>query len=155
MKDDLRSVTSASLHDYFKVSRSTLEGILQRPESYYRSFTIEENGKVRTIYPPISPLKRIQRIFLKGLYRFVHWPSYLHGGIPARSIITHAKTHLGQHLVVTYDVSNFFPTTTPSMVHACFASLGFDSVMADTLTRLVTYKNALPQGAPTSMDGPG
>ncbi len=151
MNGGFGSVTRVSLHDYLQISRSTLEDILRKPERYYRSFSVEKNGKRRTICPPIPPLKTVQRILLKGLYQQVRWPSYLHGGIPGRSIITNARTHLGQRLVATYDISDFFPSTTGSMVRACFTRLGFGSDIGDTLARLVAYNDSLPLGAPTSM----
>src|SRR5258706_3665767 len=151
MKPRLRSVTSESLHDYFKVDRPTLENILNRPQRYYRPFSIEKHGKRRTICPPIYPLKNIQRALLKGLYEQVQWLGCLHGGIPGRSIITNARHHLGQYLVATYDISNFFPSTTDNMVRDCFTSIKFDSNLVEVLTKLVTLDGSLPQGAPTSM----
>jgi RNA-directed DNA polymerase len=151
MKLGLRSVTSESLHNYFKLDRPTLETIVNRPQCYYRSFSIEKHGKRRTICSPIYPLKNIQRALLKGLYEQVQWLECLHGGIPGRSIITNAQHHLGQHLVATFDISNFFPSTTDSMVRDCFTSMDLDSNLAEVLTKLVTLDGSLPQGAPTSM----
>lgn len=151
MSDHLSSVTSDALHEYLKIGRVTLDHVLRKPEQFYRPFQIEKKGKVRTIRAPISPLKDIQRTLLKGLYDEVRWLKCLHGGIPGKSVITNARQHVGRYLVVTYDLSDFFPSTTEDMVRDYFMSMNFRSDLTDTLVRLVTVNGSLPLGAPTSM----
>jgi RNA-directed DNA polymerase len=147
----LKSVTVKSLHQYLKVNQSTLENILCAPERYYRPFSKEIKGKLRRLCPPIMPLRKIQKVLLRGLYEQVRWLGCLHGGIPGKSIITNAEQHVGRYLVAAYDISDFFPSTTRNMVRDCFISMNFEPSLSDVMSKLVTLNNSLPQGAPTSM----
>jgi hypothetical protein len=48
------------------------------------------------------------------------------------------------------DLKDFFTSTTAQRVKLYFEAIGWSSEAADLLTRLCTYQEALPQGAPTS-----
>lgn len=52
--------------------------------------------------------------------------------------------------MVVEDVKDCFPSTTVSSVRDAFKQLGYDALAAGLLTKLVTYRGSLPQGAPTS-----
>ncbi len=150
MTQCLSNISKDALHDYLMIGRPDLDKILRKPEAFYREFQIQTKGKLRTIWPPITPLKEIQRTLLHGFYRQTRWLSCLHGGVPGRSVISNARPHLGQHLVSTYDIKDFFPSTTDEMVRQCFVSMHFAPEMAEILTRLATFNGSLPLGAPTS-----
>jgi hypothetical protein len=49
------------------------------------------------------------------------------------------------------DISNFFPSVRECTVKEGFVRLGAHERLANTLTRLVTLPDGLPQGAPTSV----
>lgn len=67
-----------------------------------------------------------------------------------RSIVTHAERHADREVVVGIDLMDFFGTTTSKRVEEYFRAIGWDRASAGVLTRLVTHKGGLPQGAPTS-----
>jgi RNA-directed DNA polymerase len=73
-----------------------------------------------------------------------------HGFRRKKSIITNAKPHTGKNVLINIDLKDFFPSISGGRVYGIFTSLGFDNEVARFLTRITTYKNSLPQGAPTS-----
>lgn len=150
MSEGLLSLKKNSLPNYLNISRKDLDKILSKPEAFYRKIQIEVKGKSRIICPPKSPLKEIQKTLLRGIYGHVRWLGCLHGGIPKKSVISNARCHLNQYLVTTYDISDFFSSTTDKMIRECFISMNFEPDMADTLTRLVSLNGTLPLGASTS-----
>lgn len=48
------------------------------------------------------------------------------------------------------DVTGFYPNVRPKLIFDTFRSLGFGGEVASLITRLVTLRGELPQGAPTS-----
>jgi retron-type reverse transcriptase len=73
-----------------------------------------------------------------------------HGFRRQRSILTNARFHVGQPLVVRLDIKDFFPTITWPRVFGLFRGLGHDRPTAGMLANLCTHQGVLPQGAPTS-----
>jgi len=69
---------------------------------------------------------------------------------PERSIVTNARPHEGQAVVVKMDLRDFFPSTSADRVHEYFRAIGYDQGSTALLVRLCTHANGLPQGAPTS-----
>jgi hypothetical protein len=57
---------------------------------------------------------------------------------------------LGQTIVLTADLTDFFPSTAAFRVRRWFGSLGWQGEALQTLMRLCVYRGGLPQGAPTS-----
>ena len=121
------------------------------PAAQYTEFSIpKKDGGKRTIRPPKKPLRRIQRLLLRHIYERVVLPHCLHGGVPGKSIFTHARGHMGHNMVATLDIHKFFPSTTRSHVEPVLASIGFRSDALEDLLAMVLLNNELPQGAPTS-----
>src|SRR5437868_11741322 len=77
-------------------------------------------------------------------------PSYMTGGLPGRSIKNNSVPHLEQDVVVGLDIENCFPSISHKQVFGTFRKLGYSTDIASMLTKLTTYQNRLPQGAPTS-----
>ena len=48
------------------------------------------------------------------------------------------------------DIKDFFPSIRKKYINAVFKRMGYTAAVSKVLTELVTYKNCLPQGAPTS-----
>jgi hypothetical protein len=53
-------------------------------------------------------------------------------------------------MVITLDIMDFFPSTKKHIVLNSLIRIGFIKETALALTRILTHKNHLPQGAPTS-----
>src|SRR5262249_34840877 len=67
-----------------------------------------------------------------------------------RSILTHARPHVGRAVVVTLDLVDFFDATSALRIEKFFLYAGWNRAAAELLTRLTTDEGKLPQGAPTS-----
>jgi len=116
---------------------------------HYHKKTIITKGKSRELLIPVPELRNIQRKILDNILNF-DFPSYIHGGISDRSIITNAKTHLSQKWVMCLDIKDFFPSVHFKRIYNSFISLSCSPDIATLLTHFTTYDYQLPQGAPTS-----
>jgi RNA-directed DNA polymerase len=128
-----------------------IAGVVADPGKFYTAFPVPKpNGELRMIRPPRRSLRHLQRTLLQELYRRVRVRSCLHGGIRGRSIVTHATSHVGRHMVATLDIRKFFPSTTAAHLIPVLTALGFvEDALCDVLA-LVLLDGQLPQGAPTS-----
>lgn len=104
----------------------------------------------RTINPPKDELKAIQKRINAYLVNNIDMPCYAFGGIKGKDNILNARMHKGQKYIFQTDLKDFFPYITHKMVYAIFVRNGFSPDVASLLTKLITYKGHLPQGAPTS-----
>jgi hypothetical protein len=109
--------------------------------------------KAREISAPCPALKSIQEYIL----RMILDPACgsllpcAHGCVPGHSVVTNAWPHVGALWKIHMDVSNFFPTISPKRVYGLFRRLfKYDTRLSWLLTRLVTWNDSVPQGAPTS-----
>lgn len=114
--------------------------------SYYHEF----HHKGRPIAEPLGKLRVLQKR-LKKLLAQIELPEYMHGGVKGRSPVTNARLHVGKAAVLNFDIRQFFPSVKPRYVYKMFYErLRFPADVAHWLTKLVTFKDQLPQGAPTS-----
>lgn len=145
-------------------------------EQHYR-FTPapKRRGGWRLIEAPEPYLKALQRKLLDGLLAHVPVHECVHGYVPGRSVLSHAQQHVGQAVVLRFDLEDFFASVTAGRVHALWRTLGYPAPVARVLTALCTvatpepvlerlrglgactWRQAqrlrdphLPQGAPTS-----
>lgn len=121
---------------------STLYQVFDQPK---------RSGGVRTICVPDEKLKGIQRLLLTGFLSKAAMPPHVHGCVKGRSIVTNARMHVNKPLVINIDLSNFFGSINYDAVLNIYKThFDCDDDTADVLTRLTTFGNFLPQGAPTS-----
>lgn len=106
--------------------------------------------KKRTIHPSTKELKAIQKSIKKNILAPIQLPDEIHGGVKKRSNITNAKPHKGNKYIFTTDLLDFYPNISHSYVNKTYLSLGFSNHFSNSLTKLTTWKFALPQGTPTS-----
>lgn len=127
-----------------------LSQVIKNKRRYYRSFVLKKGNKERTIEPPTGRLKFLQAN-LKNFLNRLFLPEELHGGITGRSPVTNAQRHVYKNAVLNFDLSSFYPSVTADMVYHLFLKrLGCSKRIAELLMELTTYRNQLPQGAPTS-----
>lgn len=144
-------VTLGQLAAILNFSEDSLKHLVKHAPSLYTSFEVPKpNGKTRTIRPPARPLRDLQRIMLDVLQNCVRYPRWMMGGVPRRSIFDNANPHVGRSMVATFDVKAFYPSTTSAMVRPTLDRLGLSGQAADTVLRLVTKDDQLPQGSPMS-----
>ena len=127
----------------------------------YREVKIPKGGyknKFRTLHIPNPELQWLQKILLTNLlYRIPVSPA-AHCSVPGRSTITNILPHLESRSYFRLDFKDAFPTVNKEMVSKHLALLIKEKFtncdnpesVATIVSELTTYKNALPQGAPTS-----
>ena len=121
-------------------------------DAWYRTrFEPKKSGNgMREINPPVIKLKLLQRRINRLLQRLLV-PMAVKGGIKGHSHLDHAVAHTGKTVVITLDLSDFYPSVKSGRVYDIFCQrLGCSPDIARRLTRLTTYHGHLPQGAPTS-----
>ncbi|MEP3055585.1 MULTISPECIES: retron Ec67 family RNA-directed DNA polymerase/endonuclease [Paracoccaceae] len=134
-------------------------------EHKYQPFMIKKkDGSDRQILAPNSDLKFLQSRLSRLLYQ-CYFDIYgepentsrvlSHGFQKKRnlSIFTNASRHTGRRYVFNVDIEDFFPSFNFGRVRGFFLkhnkfSLGEKA--ATTIAQLACFKNALPQGAPSS-----
>jgi RNA-directed DNA polymerase len=132
--------------------KALADDIQRDRRSHYKHFALETGkDKRRHIDHPAPYLKDVQRNIVRLVLEPLGFGDTAHGGIKGRSPKSNAKVHQGKRCVVKMDVKNFFPSVQHKRVYRMFRhEHGFGKDVARLLTRLVTLRGGLPQGAATS-----
>ncbi|MCP4540335.1 MAG: RNA-directed DNA polymerase [Chloroflexi bacterium] len=153
--DDMVSDDVWRLGGLLEVSPTALLGFgaPRRPEGryHYRPFRrAKRDGSQRRIYAPSPDLKALQRSLLRGYLDQLPVHPAATGFRRGMSVADNARQHLGQAVVVTADITDFFDNTRARRVENFFQAQSWDGTAASILTGLCIFRGALPQGAPTS-----
>lgn len=143
----------ASLAEALRTDESRLLSLAGRANQLYRiAQEIPKNdGSIRYTYNAQKPLKDIHGLIKSQILDRVSFPTYLTGSIKGRDYKTNATLHSGAKIVISEDISTFFPATTPVIIFDVWRHFfGFSEEVATCLTRLTTRDGELPQGAITS-----
>ena len=121
-------------------------------EKNYKVFKIKKNsGGYRTIYAPSDTLKHIQRQILELILNEKSISKYAYAYKKGISLKDNALPHLRKRLILKLDIKDFFQSINfINVYNTCFSIEYFPKNIGVLLTYLVTYKDFLPQGAPTS-----
>ncbi len=139
------------LADFLGLKHDELQRLIKDKDRYYHGFYIpKSNGGRRLISAPKDELKMMQRKVLRNILDRVPIHQSANGFRRKRSILTNAKNHIGQEIVIKIDIKDFFPSITYQRVKGVYMNLGYPEGVADALAELSTYKGRLPMGAPTS-----
>ncbi|MBZ9569460.1 RNA-directed DNA polymerase [Patescibacteria group bacterium] len=122
----------------------------------------KKRGGFRTLFIPSPELEKIQRKilrFFKKIWR-THYGS-IHG-LRSGSYVRHAKSHSGSRFIFVFDLENAFPSVNISKLKNILRKKISDQTkitdyfkeepltLLDLIIKLVTFRQVLPQGAPTS-----
>jgi retron-type reverse transcriptase len=146
-----------------------------RLQHYRYSFVRKQGGQTRLIEAPKPRLKAIQRRILHEILSVIPPHRCANGFVVGRSCLTGAQVHASEAVVVSYDLSQFFPSIGLPRIHGIFRCLGYpwavarrlaglcttitpasvvrrlpDSESADRRAQMLYQAPHLPQGAPTS-----
>lgn len=120
-------------------------------EYYYRKFKVKKlNGNLREISEPLPSLKEIQKWILTEILSNVKVSVFAKAYRPNTPLRENLKYHVGQPIVCTIDIKDFFPSIDLISVEKIFMELGYSKILSNLLAKLCTLNNSLPQGAPTS-----
>ena len=137
----------------FGLNYRQLSGIIYSSDSKYFSFSIpKSSGGPRRITAPKKRLKTLQRR-LNYVLQCVHEPkASVHGFVPQRSTVTNAEAHTGAEWVLNLDLKDFFPSINFGRIRGLLASYPYElpHEVATVVAQTCTFKDVLPQGAPTS-----
>ena len=129
-----------------------LEGAISQDEQqHYQCWTEpKKNSGERSITAPKPWLKNVQRKINEYL-QTLELPESIHGGRRKRSPLTNAHPHRFAEVLVLADIQDFYPSVRSGRIYDTFVhDQDCSPDVAHLLTRIVTYKGSLPQGAPTS-----
>jgi RNA-directed DNA polymerase len=106
---------------------------------HYIAFAIpKRSGGERIIYAPKRRLKaalrKLDQLLVKRLPRSEH----AHGFIKARSIATNARPHVGQEMVLRFDIMDCFPSIHFGRVRGLLLALGYGYPVAAALAVMMT-----------------
>lgn len=150
MVSSLENLNPTSLSQILGISIGGLKRINRiAPKLYYAKFIQKKDKKLRKLEIPSSNLKNLQTIILRNILYRLELHHSLFGG-PGTSTKKAAMPHVRKPLLITTDLKDFFPSVKAHHVRNMLLQYGASEETADTLTRLVTHNNHLPQGAPTS-----
>jgi len=126
----------------------------------YREFLLPEDicpftkkvTKERWVQEPKSELRKIHERIQKLLKNVIS-PDYAHAAIKGRSYSSNATAHKDAHRVATFDIKQFYPSTSKSHVYNFFADqLQCAPDVASLLAAITCFKGSTiddPSGLPT------
>lgn len=103
----------------------------------YEYHWVPRAGRVpRLLESPTPILKRVQRELVHRLLSTIPVHPAAHGFVAGRSVLTHARRHLGAERVLTVDLQDFFASVSRRRVAGILQSAGYPEQVAHTLTGL-------------------
>ena len=111
----------------------------------------KKNGDPRPTSDAKKPLKLVHDRIKNRLLKQVKYPYYLLGGISdkmtPRDYKKHAAIHTNKKILISEDIKDFFPSTTPEVIKNIWQRFfNFHPEVACLLTKLTTHQDSLPQG---------
>jgi retron-type reverse transcriptase len=116
----------------------------------------KRGGGTRLLFSPTPELKVLQRLLLRKVFKRLSVHPSAMGFVRGQSIVTHAKIHVGQAVVVRIDIKEFFTDTNGDRLRDYFLHIGWSKRAAQFLLDACSkydrrkHRGGLPQGAPTS-----
>lgn len=115
----------------------------------------KKDGGIRQTHDAKPRLKSVHEKIKNNILKKAYYPLYMYGGIAdiknPRGCRQHASIHCNKATLISEDIKNFFPNCDYKNIHSIWQ--GFFCMkpeIAEILTKLTTYKGALPQGWKTS-----
>jgi RNA-directed DNA polymerase len=140
-----------ALAKLLKVAPQELDYVLRGVDRYYRPAKIpKRDGSRRSLLVPSGKLKLLQQKVKQHILDEIPLLDCVQGGVKRRSAVSNARCHLGQRVVFSVDLKDFFPNVHPERVRKIFVFFGFGEECANLLTKITTWRFQLPQGAATS-----
>ncbi len=172
--------TVGSLADWLVLPTARLEYLADRHRRFERHgetainhyhyvFRKKKTKGIRVIEAPKQSLKSVQRQILRGILDKLPSHADAFGFVKGRNCLQAASRHVGEDVVVCFDLRDFFPTIGSGRIFGLFRCLGYPHEVAQYLTALCTTstpprilerlnfddrslyrKPHLPQGSPVS-----
>ncbi len=142
----------SSLTKDLGVSAKALYSLSNHINSHYSQIKIlKKNGEYRQLSVPDEFLKAVQRRIVEKLLVYEEVSSYATAYRYGSSTINNAHKHLKKNTILKLDIRHFFDHIIYPMVkEMVFVKEKYSEKNRVLLSILCLYKDALPQGAPTS-----
>lgn len=139
------------LSNILGIKWEAFKDIVNNSNKLYYFYISKKSGGKRIISMPNEDLltvqKRVKEKILDNI--LVHENAY--GFIKNKSIKENARRHLNKEMILNIDLKDFFPSIHMGRVYYIFKNIcKYDNNTSYCLTKLTTYNNSIPQGAPTS-----
>ena len=132
-------------------SRNEIRTVIEQQDQLRYSYYVpKSNNRFREITPSLEKLKDIQNRLKDRVFSNVIFPYYVIGSTKKRSGVLNARLHSGLLFHFKTDLSSYFDFISYKVVNRALLRLGFSGPIAELITKLVTYKGHVPQGAATS-----
>lgn len=147
--------TARDVAELFEVPTASMLYALFRADDSerYTEFQIpKRSGGMRPIGAPVGLTRTLQEKLLPLLAEVYTAHPSAHGFVRGRSIVSNAGQHVDQHLVLNIDLEGFFPTINFGRIRGLLMAPPFSMApaAATVMAQIATFRNGLPQGAPTS-----
>lgn len=128
------------------------KNIINNSDKLYYNFNIsKKSGGKRTISMPNKELLIVQKKIQEKILNNITIHDNVYGFVKNKSIIDNAKRHLNKEMILNIDLKDFFPSIHRGRIFYIFKNIcNYDNDVSYCLTKLTTYNNSIPQGAPTS-----
>ncbi len=130
--------------DWFTYCSRRRRRVPLHAQHYAFSLHPKRCGGGRLIEAPRQRLKAVQTQLLTRLLNTVPVHEACHGFVTGRSVLTHARQHTQQAVLLHFDLKNFFNSITAAQVAAVFRTLGYPSGVAQQLAALCTVSTPEP-----------
>lgn len=149
------AIDDMTLAHHLGLNTATIWWLVNTKDEQYAVFKIDKRGKQRDggkreIQNPSPRLKTVQKLLLGRFLAPIPVGDHIGAYVPGRSCVDTARKHVGKGVIVSMDLKNFFPSVKRSMIRRYFNWVGYPHRVSSLLAELMTYKNFVPQGAPTS-----
>ena len=147
-------VDDMSLAFHLGIRNKSLWYFVLHGDELYRVFSIPKRGGSkgrRQLQVPDQRLAVVQTcVMQRFLYALPKPGKHVGAYVPGRTIKDTSQQHVGQGILISIDIKDFFPSTKRHRIKAVFNDLGYPNRVSSMLASLVTYKGFVPQGAPSS-----
>ena len=152
-KTELAQISPTDIAAHLCLPVNRLWQIARNNESFFHPPRSKRIGsKNRTLDVPRKWHKKRLKKVHKLLASKIIFPKPAHGGVKGRSCRTSALRHLNREAVIKRDVKNCFPAIDSRKFYRQLLRMGLRIDTARLLSLLMTVRNRVPQGSPTSND---
>lgn len=120
---------------------------------HYRYRWVQKpSGGMRLLETPKPQLKALQRTLLQNLLSRCPPDAAAHGFVPGRSVLSYAKMHIAQSVVLRLDLEDFFLSIRSARITAIFRRVGYPEPVARMLAGLCctpTPEDVIAKARPT------
>lgn len=133
------------------INLSKLRKLTQLENLYIEQDKVDpKRDKPRHVEEPRPELKRVQKRIDKLLKR-IKLPDFIYAPAKGRSYVSNAQSHVNAAVVRSLDIKEYFYSTPSKRIYWFFHQrMKCSPDVASVLTKLLTFKNRLPTGSPSS-----